>query len=218
MSGVVHPKGPLPPSVYWRRRIVVLVLVVVVIVVISLIVGAVARGGSGGSDSPSPVDTTEPDGTASTTPTPSATIGQATTAEGECDPAKLTLTADTDKSEYGTGELPQLSFTVENKSASTCELSLTVPIYTISSPSGDTSEQYWTSADCPANSDAEPVTVELAPGVPVASSEVRTWSRTRSVPGDCSGTGLEQVGTGGASFDFTVTIGDLSATKRFYLY
>ena len=201
----MQPRGPPPPKVYWRRRLLVIGVLVAVIIVIVII--ALPKGGSA---KPSPSSSTG--GTSAIgTPAPTSTTG------GECDPAKVTLTADTDKSEYAAGELPQLWLTLENKSAQPCTMQIggEMMTYVITSPSGDADEVYWTTADC-SNPNTTTVPVTLKPGVPVPNDKI-AWPRTRSTPGDCAVT-APQVGADGASFDFKVTLGELTATKRFYLY
>ncbi len=205
----MRPKGPLPPKVYWRRRLIVIGIAVAVIIVIVII--AIPKGSS-----PNPGSTSNPGDIPSiTSPTGTPTISP--TAGGDCDPAKVTLTADTDKSEYAAGELPQLWLTLENKSAQPCTIGVggDQVTFTITSPSGNGDETYWTTADCSDPSPAASVT--LKNGVPVESSAKTTWPRTRSTPGDCIAT-APQVGSDGASFDFTITLGKLTATKRIYLY
>ncbi len=206
MSSVVHPKGPLPPKVYWRRRLVVLGIAVVVIVVLVLIFiprgGAPNPGSTGG--------TGEIGGGA--TPTPTTTPGAA------CDPTRVALTADTDKTEYAAGELPQLWFTVENKTSQPCAIEIGGEdmVYALTSPSGSGDEMYWTTADCTKTETVVGTPVTLKPGIPVPNDKI-SWPRTRSTPGDCAAT-EPLVGADGASFDFTVTLGSLTATKRIYLY
>ncbi len=205
MSSVVRPKGPLPPSVYWRRRLVVIGIAVVIIVVLVLIF--IPRGGT--PDPASTTGSTEAGGVV-TTPTP--------TAGAACDPSRVELTADTDKTEYAAGELPQLWFTVENKTSQACSIEIGGEdmVYTITSPSGSGDEAYWTTADCTKTETVVGTPVTLSPGVPVPNEKI-SWPRTRSTPGDCAAA-EPLVGADGASFDFTVTLGDLTATKRFYLY
>jgi len=206
MSSVMRPRGPLPPSVYWRRRLIALAVLVVLIVIVSVIIASASQNGSKPSGGT---------GGGQTTGTNSST----TAATGACDPAKLTLTADTDKSEYAAGENPQLWFTLESKTA-TCTLQLTATstTYVISSPSGTGSETYWTSADCKQTSTATaaPSTITLKAGTPQDSTTKFTWDRTHSKSGVCTG-GTAIVLNGQASFDFTVKLGDLTATKRIYL-
>jgi len=210
MSSVVHPKGPLPPQVYWRRRLVVIAVAVAVIVVLVIVFmprgeGAPDPAATGGEETSETAD-------GGTTPTPGATGGTA------CDPSRVEITADTDKTEYAAGELPQLWFTLANRTSQPCTMEIggTDMVYVISSPSGSGDEPYWTTADCATTGEATPVQVTLEPGVPQPSDKI-SWPRTRSTPGDCAAT-EPQVGAEGSSFDFTVTLGGLEATKRIYLY
>ncbi len=202
MSSVVRPRGPLPPKVYWRRRLLVLGILVAIVVI--LVIVLIPRGS--GQSTPAPTTSI------GATPGPTATAG------GACDPTRIALTADTDKTEYAAGELPQLWLTLENKTSQPCTMQIGGDdmIYVISSPSGSGDEAYWTTADCTKTAEATPVTVTLKPGVPVPNEPI-TWPRTRSTPGDCAAA-EPLVGAEGASFDFTVTLDGLTATKRFYLY
>lgn len=206
MSSVVRPKGPLPPKVYWRRRLVVVALLVAIIIVLVIIFIPRGQAEPGATPSTASSEVTEP----VATPTP--------TAGGVCDPSRITITADTDKTEYAAGELPQLWFTLENKTSQPCtiEIGAADSTFALTSPSGDSEETYWTTADCTTTEDPAPVTVTLKPGIPEESQKV-SWPRARSTPGDCTLT-EPQVGGDGASFDFRVAVDGLNATKRIYLY
>jgi len=208
MSSVVRPRGPLPPKVYWRRRLVVLAILLAIIVVLVIIF--VPRGGADPGRTPSTTGSESETIDPLITPTP--------TAGGECDPGRIAITADSDKTEYAAGELPQLWFTLENKTSQPCtiEIGAADSTFALTSPSGDGDETYWTTADCTTSEAAAPVTVTLKPGIPEESQKV-SWPRARSTPGDCTLT-EPQVGGDGASFDFTVTLDGLTATKRIYLY
>lgn len=211
MSSVVRPKGPLPPKVYWRRRLVVLAILLAVVVVLVIVFvprGDASPGRTPGTTSSDPASPADP----GVQPTPTPTGG------GECDPSRIAITADTDKTEYAAGELPQLWFTLENKTSQPCttQVGASDSVFSLTSPSGDGDETYWTTADCAATEAAAPVTVTLKPGIPEESGRV-TWPRARSTPGDCTLT-EPQVGGDGASFDFHVALDGLTATKRIYLY
>jgi len=66
VSGVVHPVGPKPPTVYWRRRAVFVVLVLLTL----YLFGRAIFGG--GSSNGNPVAAPSPTASASSTPTHSA--------------------------------------------------------------------------------------------------------------------------------------------------
>lgn len=50
MSNLLHPVGPLPPKVYWVRRLVVLAVAILVVVITATIVVNVIGGSSSDSD------------------------------------------------------------------------------------------------------------------------------------------------------------------------
>jgi len=213
------PRRPLPRSVYVRRRIVVAIVAVAILVII------IAIAWPRGSGTPAPTGS-DPASTAPTDGETALGAGDSATspsdAQGDaCDPGKLELTANTDKSEYQQGESVQLTLTVTNNSSKDCVVAAGTDqqVFTIASPSGDSEEVYWTSTDC--QTDATPQNVVLKAGVPV-SSAVITWDRHRSKAGDCDPAAIAArpvVGSGGASFDLIVKLGDLtSQPKRFYLY
>ncbi|MBO9577845.1 MAG: hypothetical protein J7480_03635 [Microbacteriaceae bacterium] len=189
-----------------------MVLGILAVIVLILVIVFWPRGG--GAPAPGPTGTDD----TSLSPTDGATPSPTTTAGGACDPSRVTITADTDKNEYAAGELPQLWFTLENKTSQPCSILIgdTDMVYAITSPSGSGDEQYWSTADCAKTEQPAPVAVTLKPGVPVPSDKI-SWPRTRSTPGDCAAT-EPLVGAEGASFDFSVSVAGLSATKRFYLY
>jgi len=210
------PRRPLPRSVYVRRRIVV---VVIAIVVIGLLIWAFApKGGT-----PTAAATNETPGTDSTGgATASGPGDSATGADGpECDPSRIAITANTDKTEYQAGEAVQMTLTLTNNSSADCIIAAGTDqqSFIITSPSADGDETYWTSTDC--QTDAQPQNVTLKPGIPVPTPAL-AWDRHRSIAGDCDPAVIEArpvVGGGGASFDLTVKLGDLTSTKhRFYLY
>lgn len=206
MSDPVSPGRPLPRSVYVRRRVtVVVVLLLIVAVILAIVLWPRDSGGEGDGAA-------QGNGSAAT-PDPSETPGDA-----RCQPGRVTISADTDATEYSTGQPVTISFTLENKSGSPCTIDVgsDVQTFTITSPSGSGDEVYWRSTDC----QTEPVeqTIILEPGVPKSSTPI-VWDRTRSSPDTCDAVGEPQVGSEGASFDLTVTVGSLqSEPRRFYLY
>jgi hypothetical protein len=88
MSTVTRPRGPLPPRVYWTRRLVLLVVVLLVVFGAARLVG----GGPGGTD-PS-VRQVGATATSSSTPTPTTTPATTPTASATAAPgATVTVTA-----------------------------------------------------------------------------------------------------------------------------
>lgn len=199
----MHPKGPLPARVYWRRRITVLAILAAIILVVAIIVwprGGEATPGAGGT--PDPTDTSL------ITPVPTDT-------GGPCDPAKVSITPVTDKDTYDSGELPQIWMTVENKSASACTIQFGTDVQRLWITSGD--EPYWQSSDCQV--DPQPYVQTLLPGVPVETPHI-SWDRTRSSTESCDAQGEPQVSADGASYHLHAAAGDIGTdvTKQFLLY
>jgi len=203
MSTFRNPVGPQPPSVYWRRRLVVGLGLLAVVVIIILIV---VRPGSG---APSP--TPKPTSSAGPSATPAATNAAG---DVECDLSKVTLEAVTDATSYEAGVLPQLSFTLKSIMTEPCVIEAGSDLQEFRITSGD--ELIWSSTDC----QTAPVaaTVELKPGVPFPGPTL-PWDRTRSSTDTCD-VPREPVIAGGASYHLEVSVGDLESksTKQFLLF
>lgn len=201
MSTFRTPVGPQPPSVYWRRRLVVALGLLAVIVIVVLII---VRPGSG---TPAPT----PSGSNGPSPSSSAAAGGDT---AECDPAKVTVTPITDAASYDPGVPVTLSFTLQSSMTEPCLLDAGSDVQVFTVTSGD--EVIWTSTDC--QTDAVAAQIILKPGVPKEGSSV-TWDRTRSSPDTCNTT-RDPVVAGGASYHLSVSVGDVESatTKQFLLY
>ena len=99
MNAFLEPAGPLPPSVYWRRRAIVLVLAILVF--------------SGGWTLFTAFN-------AGTTPTPAASQTPGTVAA--CNSTDIALRAETNQESYAEGEFPQFSMTITNAGITACTL------------------------------------------------------------------------------------------------
>lgn len=187
---LLHPEGPLPPAVYWRRRAIVLVALVLVVAGVVTLASAIWGGG-----------------------TPAATPTEEATAEtvAPCDVTDLVLTAQTDMDSYAQGERPKLSMTIENTGKAPCtfEVGSDKQKYVITSGS----DLIWDSTVC--QKTKEPYTAELAPGDPVNFPAIQ-WARKRS---DNCDAGTPAV-AGGASYQLTVFVGDAKSAepKQFMLF
>jgi hypothetical protein len=198
--------GPLPASVYWRRRAVILG----VVLLLALTVKACMSGGGGGgpkktakqtartpfvakSSSASPTPTTTAGGQA--TPTATASNGgQPSQASNQqsgptvCGSAELEVTAATDAKTYKVGALPKLTITVRNKSSHQCSRDLSVKAVEFRIVSG--ADRIWSSVDCPPA--AGPSDVMLAPGQQQTVTQV--WGGHRSSAADCVNTPQAKAG------------------------
>lgn len=200
MSTIKNPVGPQPPSVYWRRRLLLALGLIAIVVIVVLII---VRPGSGGA--------TPTGGQTSKTPsTPTDGFSSSATA---CDPSVITLTAVTDTASYAAGVQPQLSMSITNSGASACtfDVGTDAQVYTITSGS----DTIWTSTDC--QTDKAALKQVLQPGKTVSTTPFG-WDRTRSSTTTCSATRPE-VTAGGASYHLGVKLGDAKAkaTKQFIL-
>jgi hypothetical protein len=155
---VLQPVGPLPPRVYWTRRLVVLA-------VIAVLIAAVAVACSGGSTHPrhraTPIVSPSP------VPSPAA-------ANGKCTGAGINVVATTDADKYAPGTLPRLTVTVSTKGAVSCVLTESPSARTWTIVSGP--DQIWTTAGCQSGHNASRTV--LKPGAPVRHTIV--WNRHRS--------------------------------------
>jgi hypothetical protein len=84
MSNVVSPRGPLPPRVYWRRRVVFCAVVVGLVLLVGRLFG-------GGDDTEPVADRSAPAGSSSATHSPAPTSKPTATAPGTKTPAKRTV-------------------------------------------------------------------------------------------------------------------------------
>lgn len=112
MSTLIWPAGPLPPGVYWRRRL--MVLAVVALVVFAVWFFFLRGGGDGGDVAPTPaptptVEPTSPTQPPSPTPTPSPTR-----TDDLCLDTDILVEASAEFPIYPVGSTPTLSLVITN--------------------------------------------------------------------------------------------------------
>lgn len=226
MTQPSNQRGPLPKRVYARRRLVVLIVAIAIIAVIAAIAwprggdatpGSTNTPGAGSTAGGPVIGNSTPGATDGATGIPGSQDGDA------CLPGRVSITAATDAQEYDSGQPVQIWLTLQNNSAHDCVLDVSPEVqwYQITSPASDSAEVYWTSTDCQVASETPAPPQVLAAGVPISTPAI-TWDRRRSVAGECDADAVaarEVVGSGGASFDLVVKVGNLeSESRRFYLY
>ena len=192
----MHPVGPLPPRVYWARRIGLLAVVLIVVAV-------VAVSCSGGS---SPA---RPSGSPTASPTPSATTTRPVAKTvAACTNADLSITVSTDATTYAAGVLPHLTVAIRNVGSGTCRFADTAATRAWSIFSGP--DQVWSNDGC---STSAPVIVRtLAPSGVVRHGLV--WDRHRSGPRCTTSDATADPGT----YRLYVTVrGERSAAAIFHL-
>ncbi|MBX3195367.1 MAG: hypothetical protein KF727_09770 [Microbacteriaceae bacterium] len=212
MSTLRSPVGPLPPSVYWRRRILVLLGIAAVVVVIVLLV--VGRGDgapdAGSTGSPAPTDTTGP----TDTPNPDPTFTSAAGGE-ECNPAQIRLVAVTDSNSYASGKKPMISMTITNAGSAPCTFDVGTAAQEYLITSG--SDRIWSSKDCQTEPQSSPQVLE--PGVELSTTPF-AWDRTRSSTTTCDGSRPAAVaGPDGPTYRLQVKLGSVESEQTaFRLY
>jgi hypothetical protein len=208
MSTLRNPVGPQPPSVYWRRRLLVLLGLIAVIVIIVLII---VRPGS--TPDAKPTDSPKPTST-SAGPSPTPTFSSAAGGEA-CNPAQVSLTAVTDANSYNAGVNPQISMTILNAGSAPCTFDVGTGAQEYIITSG--TDRIWSSKDCQTSPTSTPQV--LQPGVPLSTTPF-AWDRTRSSTDTCTGSRPAAVaGPDGPTYRLQVKLGTVeSETVAFRLF
>lgn len=163
MSTVRRPVGPLPPQVYWTRRLMVLgALVVVVALLWAMLAGG---GGTAAADD-------DADGTAEESG--EAGGDGATSGARTCTAEDLTLAVTADARAYPEGATPVFTVTIRNAGETSCVVDAGDASRELLITSG--SDRIWSSTDCP------PEDAERALLLPAGTTDEATvtWSRERS--------------------------------------
>jgi len=198
-----NPVGPQPPSVYWRRRLVLLGAVALVIILIALTVKIAASGG--GQPAAGGTPRTTPNAPVSTTPPAQSTTRPVSTTPGSTHPAtggsgstsatpqpcaasQLALQAVVGQSTYQVGDKPVLELQVTNTGSSPCVQDLADRQVELRVYNGES--RVWGSHDCQIQPGTNERTLAVNQPVRVAI----TWSGLSSSPG-CAGT-RQRVGAG----------------------
>lgn len=200
MSSIRQPVGPQPPSVYWRRRLVVLLGLIAVVVIIVLII---VRPGSGDGGAKTP------------SPTPSISNTPAFSGEGDaCDPSVIAIEPVTDADSYDPGQQPLISMSITNRGATACTFDVGTAAQEYVIVSG--TDPIWDSRTCQTN----PTSLEqvLEPNQTLSTTPF-SWDRTRSSADTCTSSRPEVVG-GGATYRLSVKLGGVTSAsdKPFLLF
>ena len=199
MSTIRNPVGPQPPSVYWRRRLVVLLGVIAVIVVIVLIV---VRPGAG-TPTPGPSNTAS---TPAEGPSPGPSFSSAAGGE-ECTDAQVKVVAVTDATSYKNDAKPMISMKITNAGTAPCTFDVGTGAQEYIITSG--SDRIWSSKDCQQDPTSTPQV--LQPGVELT-TEPFAWGRHRSAPGDCNGAAAV-ANDSGPTYRLQVKLGDAKSEQ-----
>jgi hypothetical protein len=185
MSALMHPVGPRPARVYWRRRIVLLALLATVAIVLANVVGG--RGSAQAAQDPAGTSGAAAD----QTPDPTTTEGTDTTAGPvPCGEGSLSITLTADHRTYAAGANPVFTVLLTNTSDTSCVVDAGEASRGILITSG--SDRIWSSLDCPAKQNAERTLLLPAGG---RDESAVTWTRIRSAEGCTDGLPAPRPGT-----------------------
>jgi cytoskeletal protein RodZ len=182
---VLHPVGPLPPRVYWVRRLLVLAAALVVLLVAAWAWGAVTgdEGGDGaepgGTQSSPPATSQSPEPTPSDSgsPSPSPSTSKSPSGTPACADDDIQVVATPSKTSYAEDQDPRFTVKVTNTSKSACKRDVGQKAMEVRVSKGDTA--VWSSDHC--NPGGDPDVVTLKAGESYTTSVI--WSRTTSKAG-----------------------------------
>ena len=196
-----HPVGSQPPSVYWRRRLVLLGSIGLLVILLTITVkiatskGTDATGAGGGprtTPALTPPGTSESQLHSSSPPTHPQTGTSASNtssaAAAPCDPNNLGVAAVSTDSTYHVGDQPVLELQVTNNGPGPCVQDLADKQVELKVYNGES--RVWGSHDCQVQPGTNPRTLAVDTPVRVAI----TWSGLSSQP-NCAGT-RQRVGAG----------------------
>jgi len=187
-EALLHPRGPLPPGVYWRRR--GLTLLVAVLVLFGL---AKACGSDGKKQVGTPRTSTSPSAgvtrpPATTRPSTPATTPAASLAP--CPDSVIVVTTRADAQTYPPSRRPILTIGVANNGTVPCTRDVGQGAREIRVTSGN--DRVWSSDDCSPGGGTQIVTLQPK-AAPVTFAV--TWARKRSASGCPAGTETAGPGT-----------------------
>ncbi|MBY8855737.1 hypothetical protein K7711_04540 [Nocardia sp. CA2R105] len=199
---MLEPTGPLPPEIYWRRRVfaigaIVIALALVIWLAIMLLHGggssgstaaatstsANAAGPAAGSATTTPAATSTPDAAASASATPSGTVNAtAASAPAACPDQSLAVKVTVGQPSYKAGDKPVFGIVITNISTMACSRDMGSGLQQVSVQSLDGQRRLWTSTDC--DQGGQPDVRTLNGGQQAAFT--LTWSGTTS-QANCAG-------------------------------
>ncbi|WP_162296365.1 hypothetical protein [Mycobacteroides abscessus] len=221
----MHPSGPLPSEIYWRRRALAIGVVVVVVAIVAAVIFALV-GGSAGADTKAaekPAESAAPAGKPVILPPneinkPADKPAEAPVHDGppiakpelvppvalnpgdDCPDATLAVKASTDKPSYLAGEQPKFTMVVTNIGLVQCKRDVGAAVLAASVFSVD-NKRIWANLDCAPSQESS--IKSFNPGEQVT-TEV-TWTGMGSAP-NCP---LPRPAMGPGTYSLVVQLGDL---------
>ncbi|MFI9537284.1 hypothetical protein ACIG56_29065 [Nocardia fusca] len=191
---MLEPTGPLPPEIYWRRRVFAIGALVVALAVVIWLAVTVSRGGDApdAAAAASASETTEPGPEPAASSTTTRTSGTASgtrstepttpAASGQCADQSLAIKVSVGQPTYQMGEEPVFGIVITNISGAPCTRDMGSGLQRVSVHSLDGGRQLWASTDC--FPDGDPDVRTLDRGEQAAFTV--TWTGATSQP-ECAG-------------------------------
>ena len=204
---MLEPNGPLPPEIYWRRRLLAIGALIVALALVVWLAMLLLRGGGDDKDaknagaaaatSSSAAATGSADPSSSAKPSPSGPPASGTvnsTANGtpaQCPDQSLAVKSIVGQPTYKDGEQPVFTVVITNISTGACTRDMGSGLQQVWVQSLDGQRRLWSNTDCDQGGPADMRTLN---GGQQAAFTL-TWSATTSQPG-CAGDRV-QVPAGG---------------------
>lgn len=193
---VLEPNGPLPPEIYWRRRLLAIGALIVALALVVWLAMMLLRGGGDDEDpkaaaaastsvsaakqsGPPPATSTDADSKETTSGTVNST---ASNPPPQCPDQSLAVKASVGQPTYKSGDQPVFSVVITNISTSACTRDMGSGMQQVWVQSLDGKRRLWTSTDCDQGGAADVRTLKGGEQAPFS----LTWSGTTSQPG-CAG-------------------------------
>lgn len=209
VSTLMHPVGPEPAGVYWRRRLLLLLAVVALVLLVVALTGRGGRADTVAGDAagaapeaagPAPAAAQEEDVAAGAAPP-----GEDAPA---CAPEQLDVSVAADAASYAPAAAPRFVVTATNTGDADCAADLGPSAFELVLESGD--DRVWSSADCQQETGERLLT--LSPGD--SEEQSVSWQRVRSADGCPEGLPEPRPG----SYEVTAEVGGVrSAPAAFTL-
>ncbi|GAB2716651.1 hypothetical protein [Nocardia thraciensis] len=185
---MLEPNGPLPPEIYWRRRLLAIGALIVALALVIWLAVMLLRGGGDEKDANAAATSTSAPASqaaagtstseSSTSQAASATSGSAAACPDQSLAVKVTVGQPT----YKTGEQPVFGIVATNISTTACQRDMGSGMQQVTVQSLDGQRRLWSNTDC---DQGGPTDMRTLKGGEQAAFTL-TWSGTTSQPG-CAG-------------------------------
>ncbi|MBF6173158.1 DUF4232 domain-containing protein [Nocardia blacklockiae] len=212
---MLEPNGPLPPEIYWRRRLLAVAALVVVLALVIWLAIMLLRSGGDKDEATAVAATTSVTSTpaatstapgSSTPPSAASTNATASGSPVSCPDQSLAVKVTVGQPTYKTGEQPVFGIVVTNISTATCQRDMGSGLQQVTVQSLDGQRRLWSSTDC---DQGGPADVRALKGGEQAAFTL-TWSGTSSQPG-CAG---ERVQVPAGGYAVVAQLGSVRSTPE----